>query len=170
MTEKNEVSPAVNGAEEKKPVSDKVAEEKVAKVDVKKLVFADIFITENDTFEIKLPYYRKGEALLVEAVDEEYAASMGDITPTEISVTLKYPSQGDATTIINFATLSGVKKPEEVSLLDFTKLELARFTCLIRKWSLGKEITQENVMALHPKIIKGMLIKIREKILFEGIF
>jgi hypothetical protein len=90
-------------------------------------------------------------------------------------LTLKYPNQGDTTTIAN--TLgNGTFKNQNRSVdgglgaMDFMLLELARFTCLLRKWSINKPITNENVLNLNPKIFKAILNKVREHLGTDGIF
>ena len=84
-------------------------------------------------------------------------------------LTFKQPNQGDVTNIIGMV-YSGGSKLQPNDVVDFTRLELARFMCLIRKWSSDKPIDNENILALNPKIVKAILNKIRESIGADGIF
>lgn len=126
--------------------------------------FSDIFITENDFFDIKIRYHKDGENIFVEGVDESFNKN-GVIK--EFTVTFKYPDQSDVTRISS--TFPKVSSVGEIDARDFMKLEFSRLLCLIRKWSLNKPVDDGNIMSLNPKIVKSMVSKIREKIGADGI-
>ena len=140
----------------------KLNDEVVIKLDEN---YEDIFITENDKFTISLEYYNNGENIVVEGNDDFDKTKMAK----KINVTFKKPSQGDITAISNSPIRNSVKNIENLSINDFLLLEIARFLCLIRSWSLPKKISQDTIMSINPKIIKGILAKVREIIGTEGI-
>jgi hypothetical protein len=140
----------------------KLNDETVIKIDEN---YEDIFITENNKFTISLEYYNNGEDIIVEGNDDFDKTR----TAKKINVTFKKPSQGDITAISNSSIRNSVKNIETLSINDFLLLEIARFLCLIRSWSIPKKISQDTIMSINPKIIKGILAKVREIIGTEGI-
>lgn len=129
--------------------------------------FDDMFVTEKDIFDVSVAYYKENGKLFAEIVDSDF--DMDKKTNSAI-LTFKYPSQGDTTVIANHVFSKGIKTGENLDILEFNRLELARMACLLRKWNVDKPITNENVMNLHPKIVKAILAKIRDVISTEGIF
>lgn len=128
--------------------------------------FSDIFITEKDVFDISVEYYKKDENLYVEGIDENFDKNS---KTKKLSITFKYPNQGDIG-LINIQSHNTKSSMDgDMSVRDFLALEFHRFNVLIRKWSLNKEINNSNVLSVHPKIIKSFLSKIREKIGMDGI-
>ncbi len=140
----------------------KLNDETVIKIDEN---YEDIFITENNKFTISLEYYNNGEDIIVEGNDDFDKTR----TAKKIDITFKKPSQGDITAISNSSIRNSVKNIETLSINDFLLLEIARFLCLIRSWSIPKKISQDTIMSINPKIIKGILAKVREIIGTEGI-
>jgi len=130
---------------------------------------ADIFVTELNTFNVSVKYYTVNGKLFVEGVDEEFDK---DALCGSLSVTFKYPSQGDmskiAVNLSNVKSISG--NLENIDIRDFLNIEFARLLCLIRKWDSKKTLSNENILSLHPKIVKGILSKMREEIGMDGIF
>lgn len=164
----NVATSAVNGAPEVKLSTDKINWEKLQeKVFPLKIEanFEDIFVTEKDTFEVKVQYYKEGTKFFVESVDDDFSKEHGN---KEMALTFKLPNQGDVTNIIGMVYSGG--KTQATDVVDFTRLELARMMCLIRKWSSDKKIDNENLLALNPKVVKAILNKIRESIGADGIF
>jgi len=128
--------------------------------------YEDIFISEKDTFNVSIEYYKDEENILVEDVDDKFDKTR---KAKKISMTFKYPSQGDVTAISNNPIRSHIKSVENMSLNEFMLLEIARFMCLIRAWSLPQKINNDTIFSINPKIIKGILNKVRNKIGTEGI-
>lgn len=128
--------------------------------------YDDIFVTENSTFDIEILYYKDGDVLVVESVDDDFSNKKDC---NVIKATFKFPSQGDVTTIHNSIGSKDSKSIESMTINEFSMLELSRFICLIRKWSIGAEISNKTVMTLSPKIIKAIINKVRAKIGLSGI-
>jgi hypothetical protein len=128
--------------------------------------FSDIFVTEKDIFDIFVEYYKKDGNLYVEGVDENFDKTF---KTKKLSMTFKYPNQGDIGLINIQAHNTKSSMGGDMSVRDFLALEFHRFNVLIRKWSLNKEINNSNVLSVHPKIIKSFLSQIREKIGMDGI-
>ena len=140
--------------------------EKIEKTeDPEEVSFDDIFITEKNTFAIKILYYKNGDGLVVEGVDDSF---LKDKPYKEIGITLKYPNQGDMTRIINNPLKDN--KSTEMDIRDFAMLEFSRFICLVRSWTIKKPLNNESIMTLHPSIVKGIIVKIREILGNDGIF
>jgi len=129
--------------------------------------YNDIFITEKNRFTVSVEYYKdEGNNIIVENVDDNFDKTR---KTKKISVTFKYPNQGDVTAIANNPIRSNVKSMENLTVNDFILLEISRFMCLIREWSLPQKINNETIMNINPKIIKGILSGIRKEIGTEGI-
>jgi len=129
--------------------------------------YEDIFVSEKDIFNVSIEYYKdEKNNIIVEGVDEGF-----DITRTakKISMTLKYPSQGDVSTISNSNVRNGIKSIDNMTVNQFILLEIARFVTLLRSWSLSQKVSYDTIMSINPKIIKGVLNKVREEIGTEGI-
>jgi hypothetical protein len=123
---------------------------------------SDVFITENDTFDIKISYYKVGKDFCVESVDPEFDPKNPDVK--YIEMTFKYPSQGDYETII---AQNAYKTPDKMTLIDVLQMELTRLVILIRKWSLKAEFNR--MIDLDTKIVKAMANKVRDNIGVKGI-
>ena len=123
---------------------------------------SDVFITEKDTFDIKVTYYKMGDELYVESVDDEFDSKKENIK--NIDVTFKYPSQGDYESII---AQNAYKSPDKMTVIDVMQMELTRIVILIRKWSVKAELNR--LVELDPKIVKAIVNKVREKIGLRGI-
>lgn len=124
----------------------------------------DIFITEDDKFNVSVSFYKKDKKLIVETIDDDFSLDHKSI---KIDLTFKYPSQGDVSTINHISMQS---KVENMDVRDFARLELSRMLCLVRGWNIPKPCNNENVIALSPTIVKAILNKIREVIGTEGMF
>jgi len=124
-----------------------------------------LFVTENDKFDIVVKYNDNGDGkIIVENVDESFIES--DKTK-KLTVTLKYPSQGDSDAISRAITKG--KNMTDYDIKDFLGLEVVRFMVLARGWSIKKDLNTENIMLLNPRIIKAMVLNVREKIGMDGI-
>ena len=134
--------------------------------DIKGDDFSDIFITEKDTFDVTLKYYKKDNKIYTDSGTDT------DFSPEEpsksITITLKYPDQSDCVTIAS-ATPKMNGDIEKIDIRDFLSMELTRIIILIRGWSINKKLDSRAIMGLNTKIIKGLLVKTREKIGMEGI-
>jgi hypothetical protein len=128
--------------------------------------YDDIFVTEKDSFSVSIEYYKDGNNIFVEGLDDNF-----DITrqSKKITATFKKPSQGDVTTIANSPIRNSIKNIESMSINEFLLLEISRLMILIRSWTLPNKINNETIMSINPKIIKGLLNKIRNEIGTEGI-
>ena len=129
--------------------------------------YDDIFVTEKSKFSVSTEYYKDDNGNIIVEGDEKFDKTR---KAKKIEMTFKYPSQGDVTTISNSPIRSGIKSLEGLSVNEYILLEIARFMCLIRSWSLPNKISNETIMAINPKIIKSILGKMREVIGTEGIF
>lgn len=162
-----------NEGEKKQEVVAKVEDTKVVdlnkqeeKPKIKLSKFADIFITESDTFDIKIQYYKQDGNVIVSGIDDIF-----DIKNecSEFTATFKYPDQGDYTSISNTAKLKTNGVGDNVDVMDFLALEFTRILCLIRKWTIDQPLTNDVIMKMHPKIVKALINKIRDKIGTDGI-
>jgi len=124
------------------------------------------FITEQDIFDISIKYYIDGKKYSVELVDDTFDKNHKDMQ--ELVCKLKYPSQGDIS-MIN-SKITGMKLDYEgLDIRDFAQIEFIRFLVLVRKWNLEAALNNENVMKLHPNIVKAVILKVREEIGLEAI-
>jgi hypothetical protein len=133
-----------------------------------------IFVGEADTFDIKVRFYKKEGNIFVEEVDESFDKDCEEKNIKYITITLKYPSHGDISRIFSYATKNLDKNVsnlnvESLGIREFLVLEFARFVCLVRNWSIKTPINAESILKLNPKIVKGILAKIRNEIKNEGI-
>jgi hypothetical protein len=126
------------------------------------------FVADDDTFDISVRFYRDKKKFVVEGGDENFKADTSGIKT--LSLTIKYPSQGDTSLIAAQARLMNEKiKPENISVSDFLQVEVIRFLTLVRKWNCDKPLNNENLMNLSPKIMKVILEKIRVEVGIDGI-
>lgn len=123
---------------------------------------SDVFVTEKDTFDVRLSYYKVEGDFIVESVDEDFDSKNPSVK--NLDITFKYPSQGDYESII---AQNAYKTPDKMTLIDVMQMELTRIVVLIRKWSLKEDFTR--MVELDTKIVKGITNKVREKIGVKGI-
>jgi hypothetical protein len=124
--------------------------------------FLDIFVTEAKTFDVKIRYYNKDGVLYVEndgTFDEKEATS----PIKELSITFKYPSQGDLLNTGNSISL------DLQNISNISALETNRILVLIRKWSSTVKLSNEAILAIDPKFFKAIEAGVKEKIGFAGI-
>ena len=128
------------------------------------------FVSEDDVFEVKVRYYKNGRRVFVEEVDEDFKEFDPNIQT--ISIVIKYPSQGDTIDINaqskRYATESSTNNQIN-AVSDYLQMEVVRFLHLARKWDIEKDLNNGNVLSLNPKIVKGILAKIRNEIGTDGI-
>jgi hypothetical protein len=153
---KEEVNDVVGTLE----ISTEVKKEELAVVEDP---FESIFITEKNTFDVEVSFYKEGDRIIVDG-DENFDESK---VKGKFAVTLKYPSQGDYTLI---QTIAASKKSagDDFTISDLMALQFARLNILIRKWTLAKPCTQEAISNLDIQISKAVLNKISEKIGMDG--
>lgn len=128
------------------------------------VIKSSIFITEDDRFEIRFKYLPSLKNMWVEGLDED-SGNLGDLS--EFIASFKYPSQGDYKAIVS--NKKEKTQQESVTMEELGSLELARIVVLIRSWNLPAPVTFENILKLPTKIVKGMILKIRYAIGFDGI-
>ena len=129
--------------------------------------YNDIFVSENDTFNISVEYYKDDKNnIIVNGIDDNFDTTRKS---KEITITLKKPSQGDVSLISNSNIRANINSLENMTVNQFILLEVARFSILIRSWTLPNRVNNESIMDMNPKIIKCILNKIREEIGTEGI-
>lgn len=155
--------------EQSKDAPEEIKEDKKEEAKEKKEP-SPLFVSDDDLFNVSVKYYRDYKKLKIED-EEDFNPTHEDIQ--ELTCTLKYPSQGDTSLIA--AQSSQVKKSgggatEELSLRDFIQLEFIRFAVLVREWNLDETLNNNNIMKLHPKVVKAVLNKVREEIDMDGIF
>lgn len=127
--------------------------------------FSDIFVTESDTFKVKVRYYKNDADILVDGVDDDFDPKQ---SCKEFSVVFKYPDQGDSKKITAQVTKMG-NSLEELDVRAFMNLEFARVLCLIRSWDIGHDLITSNIFKLNPKIVKSMTDQVRERLGMSGI-
>lgn len=136
----------------------------VEKSDNKVETNEDIFISEKDTFDVKIEFYRdENNKLVVQTTDDDGYDPVNK-TVRSFTATFKYPSQSDLEAIMNSKVY---KSPEKLEVSDIITLELIRIAILIRKWSLNQKINR--ITELDPKIVKGLVNKVRDVIGMDGI-
>jgi len=171
---KDIVDEAVKEAMEEAEKEDiKAKEEMKAKESSKKKIklstFSDIFITESDTFDIEVSYYKDGDEMLVSDVDDRFDSKRDDLN--SFVITLKYPDQGDYSAISAQAQVGQVNSNglENLDIRDYLTLEFARVLCLMRKWTIDVDLSHSRMVKLHPKIVKSIINQVRNKIGTDGI-
>ncbi len=155
------------GEQEKAPelVKGKEKEEVLVEKKPKLSQFADIFITESDTFNITVKYYKKDDQIVVSGIDENFDNKKDS---KSFSMALKYPSQGDVTRITGHLSGTG-DSIEDIDLREFLNLEFSRVICLMRSWTIDEDLNNSNLMKLHPKIIKSIISQVRSIIGMDGL-
>lgn len=125
-----------------------------------------IFITEDDVFNCNIKYYKENRKFIVEGADDNFESIKAD---KDLNLTFKYPSQGDMELIDATAGINSSAVSNDFRIKEVMRLELARVLVLIRGWSSKKKISNDAVLSLNPKIIKGITSKLREIIEMDGI-
>jgi len=126
------------------------------------------FVADDDTFDISVRFYRDNKKFVVEGIDEDFKKDASNIK--ELTLTMKYPSQGDTSLITAQARQMNEKiKVENLNVSDFLQVEVIRFLTQVRKWNRPEPLDNENLMNLSPKIIRVILEKIRIEIGIDGI-
>ena len=121
----------------------------------------DIFVTESNTFEVSIRYYKKGKDLVVESVDDEFVENSDTKT---IKITFKYPSYSDSQSI---HALSDIKMSSELSINNLITLQDSRIITLFRSWTLDGKI--DKIKNMNTKIMKAVRSAIIMEIGMEGI-
>lgn len=132
-------------------------------VDVGQVTNDDIFVTENDQFECTIKYYKTTNDILVSNVDDNFDTKVPSKT---LTFKCKYPSQADYQALINSQAFKGIG--ENISGIELNKLEMTRFSLLVRSWSVPYPL--DRLLEVDPKIIKGMLIAVNDVIGLKGLF
>jgi len=156
-----ETKPEVKIEEVQPEVKEEVKE---IKPEIKLSKFADIFVTEENTFDVTVRYYKEKEDLIVEGVSDSFDNKVDSI---QFSATLKYPSQGDYAII--YSNIDNMSPGEEMGVREFLKIEFSRLACLLRSWTIDEKVSNIALMKMHPAIIKSMIGQIRDKIGMDGI-
>ena len=126
----------------------------------------DIFVTENNTFDINIAYYKKDDKVIVKNIDDDFDAENKGIKT--LTLTLKYPSQGDCLAIEAIrSTILGNNNSLDVKAL--LSLEYNRLLILIRKWSLPEKPEESQIASMNPKIVKGIFHELRQRIGLDGL-
>ena len=125
-----------------------------------------VFVTEDDVFTVTLRFYKEKGKMYVSGIDEDFDPTLAK---DEFSAVFKYPSQADSELINSMAKQNLNSNNEGVTVPDFIRMEVSRMMVLIRKWSVGAELTSEKIYQLHPKIVKGLIALVRQEIGIEGI-
>jgi len=149
-------------------VEESKKEPKESKAEVKS-VPSQLFVREEDTFDIEVEYYFDGKKVMVKGIDLLFEEAKEGVQ--KLGCKIKYPSQGDSSLISAQASQmrSSTKSSDELDLRDFIQLEFIRLMVLIRGWDLDEELNNANIMKLHPKIVKSIVEKIREEIDMDSI-
>ncbi len=124
---------------------------------------SDIFITEEDVFDVTIQWYKKDNVLYVDKSETQFDSKADNIK--SFTVTFKYPSQGDYESVLRNAK----NTTSDLRMNELTLMELSRVFVLIRKWSLPYAI-MEKINELDPSITKAILFSVREVIGMKGIF
>lgn len=151
-------------------VNDKIDKDKIEsgekEISIKK-VKQSPFITEDDIFDVSVKFYREGQTIKVEGVDEDFD-SKNDAEVIRCS--FKYVSEGDAVSIAAMINSYNIHKSfDDMTIHDYSCYELVRFMVLLRKWSLDEEISNESIFKLHPRIVKALCRGITNVIATDGL-
>ena len=145
-------------SDQEKDVKTEATKEEAPKAEPKKEdIYADIFVDETDTFDVSVRYYKTSDGIiLVDNLDDDFDKKLAS---KEFTVTFKYPNQADVGRISTQASKI-TANIEDLDVRDFLSLEFARLICLIRGWGIEREISNQNIMQLHPKIVKGIIVNV----------
>ena len=143
-------------------ISDKVIEKPLVNA------IASPFVTDDDLFMVSARFFKENKKFIVEGVDDGFDALKGCVQV--LTLTVKYPSQGDASLINGqVRRMNDNIKSEDINVTDYMQIELIRLLTLVRKWDIKEDLNNENILKLSPKVIKVLLEKIRTEIGFDGI-
>jgi hypothetical protein len=149
-------------------IKTEVAKIETAKIETAKVEneHGDIFITEDNTFDVTVKYYKENNNVFVEGVDDAF-----DITKKskQFTVTIKYPSQSDVSIIYKQSSALKSGALEDIDIRDILGLEFSRFLCLMRKWTLSDKLDLSTIMKLNPKIVKSIVMQVRVILGMDGI-
>ena len=123
---------------------------------------SDIFVTENDTFDITVRYYNNNDELIVENIDDSFDDTF--VTVKSFKVTFKYPSFSDYQAIQSSISL---KANQDLTLKDLNSLQDVRIAMLFRSWTINSNIT--NIKDMNIKLVKAIRHLVSEKISMDGI-
>jgi len=123
---------------------------------------SDVFVGENDVFDVEIKYYKEGGNLIVENIDESFKKDHENIK--SIKMVFRYPSVKDAQSIINS---SDNKMGADFSLTDLMKLQDVRIMILLKSWSLKE--TVGDISNFNTKILKAIRFKVSDAIGMDGI-
>lgn len=123
---------------------------------------SDIFIKDDDTFNIRIRYYKQDKNIIVENIDSEFDENFKNIKSFDI--TFKYPSYQDMLAIYNNVTL---QNKEDFSIKDLLALQDARIIILFKSWTLPEK--QDSIYKMNIKILKAIRTAIYNNIGMEGI-
>tara|TARA_R110000824_G_scaffold148242_3_gene317904 strand:+ start:78163 stop:78684 length:522 start_codon:yes stop_codon:yes gene_type:complete len=163
---KSEVKPEVKEPEVKSEAETQAIINEVVKevLENKKESNSDIFVTEDDTFSVKVEFYKDGPECVVKGIHEKYDPTDKDVDVRSIDIDLKYPSQGDVSLIMDS---SSYRSLENMEISDVMKLESIRLSLLLRTWSLDQDTSRLGELA--PEIVQGILNEVRNEIGMKGI-
>ena len=159
---KEQMSEVKEESKEAMPEAKEAKEDKLVQFENTLSMNDGLFITEDDTFDINIKWYKNNDVLFTDESDEGFDDNHDPIN--EFTVTFKYPSQGDYELIINSVVY---KSPDEMSIADVLQMELVRLVTLVRGWSLDDDL--KRMIELDPFMVKAILKKIRDKIGMKGI-
>lgn len=123
----------------------------------------DLFVTEDDTFDVDIKYYIEEKTPIIEGYDDEFSEDGKKLKA--IKLVFKYPSQRDCEAIM---ASSDIVDFDSATYSDIVKTENVRLMTLIRSWTLDKPLGQ--LANFNPKVIKAIRLKISEVIGMSGIF
>ena len=98
--------------------------------------YSDIFVTEDNTFDVTVKYYKENNGLIVEGVDDSFN---NDKKPKQFVVTMKYPAQSDVAMIYKQGATFKSSSADDIDVRNILELEFSRFLCLMRKWTLAED-------------------------------
>jgi hypothetical protein len=121
----------------------------------------DIFVSENNVFIIKVNFYKDGNKMFVEGIDDDFDNTKN---VKSINITFKYPSYADVQMIY---TLSNVRVKEKIEVMELMILQDARIAVLFRSWDSSR--SKDSLNDLDTKILKSVRNLIIREIGMEGI-
>jgi len=121
---------------------------------------ASAFITDEDTFDLKVRYYVRGIKYCVENIDDNFDKE--DVTD-EFTFVCRIPNQEDVNIISQRVGSSG-GGGEMTMFKAFTDMEYIRLVRLLKDWSLDEPCIESSIERMHPGIVKGMIVAVRNKL------
>lgn len=132
----------------------------------KKNDFDDIFVSEEEEFDVCVRYYSKDNEIHIVGLEAE--ENSDDIK--EIKFIFRQPNYGDCELISKQTSImSGNKVEEDYTLGDYVNGEIVRMLSLFKTWNGTGNFNIDLVRKINPKIVKDILMKIRLKIGMIGI-